>query len=184
MLIVYIINTVSYLKAVKYTVLILYICMERYRMSIIDDEKNLNFADKAFIEYNEIMSNKHKNMLEDLNRANRGELFVLQYLLMRKTEVLPSELSAALHSSTARVSALLGTLEKKGQIIRNIDTSNRRNILVTITEAGRIRAGFELQKMKDSMTQVFTDMGEEETKEFIRLSKKFAELLKKHLPRE
>ncbi len=70
-------------------------------MSVADDKSSLNFADKAFIEYNEIMSNKHKNMIEDVNRANRGELFVLQYLLMHKHEVLPSELSAALHSSTA-----------------------------------------------------------------------------------
>ena len=153
-------------------------------MSVADDKSSLNFADKAFIEYNEIMSNKHKNMIEDVNRANRGELFVLQYLLMHKHEVLPSELSTALHSSTARISALLGTLEKKGQIVRNIDTSNRRNIIVTITDAGRVRAEAELRKMKDRITQVFTDMGEDDTAEFIRLSKKFAGLLQKHLPCE
>ncbi|HBD63959.1 MAG TPA: MarR family transcriptional regulator, partial [Clostridiales bacterium] len=61
---------------------------------------------------------------------------------------------------------------------------NRRNILVTITESGRIRAESELRKMKNSMTQVFTDMGEEDTEEFIRLTSKFFELLQKHSPQE
>ncbi len=153
-------------------------------MSIKNDGNNLTYADKAFITFNEIMSNKQKNMIDDVNRANKGELFVLQFLLMHKAEALPSELSAALNASTARISALLGALEKKGQIVRNIDKNNRRNILVTITEVGRIRAEAELKKMKSSMTQVFTDMGEEDTEEFIRLTSKFFELLRKYLPQE
>ncbi|OJU08385.1 MAG: MarR family transcriptional regulator [Clostridiales bacterium 43-6] len=153
-------------------------------MSIKNDENNLTYADKAFITFNKIMSNKQKNMIDNVNRANKGELFILQFLLMHKTEALPSELSAALHASTARISALLGALEKKGQIVRNIDINNRRNILVTITEAGRIRAETELKKMKNSMTRVFTDMGEEDTEEFIRLTSKFFELLQKHSPQE
>ncbi len=153
-------------------------------MSIKNDENNLTYADKAFITFNKIMSNKQKNMIDNVNRTNKGELFILQFLLMHKTEALPSELSAALNASTARISALLGALEKKGQIVRNIDINNRRNILVTITESGRIRAESELRKMKSSMTQVFTDMGEEDTEEFIRLTSKFFELLQKYLPQE
>ena len=151
-------------------------------MTIKNDENHLDYVKKAVIAFNEIMSNSQKNMFENINRANKGELFVLHFLSMRNTEILPSELSAALQASPARISALLGALEKKGQIERDIDKSNRRNILVMITEAGRIRAATELQEMQRCMAQIFADMGETNTSEFIRLSKQFSELAQKHMP--
>lgn len=149
-------------------------------MSTKEDGNSLKYADQAFITFNEIMSNKQKNMIDNINRANRGELFVLHFLLMSKTEVLPSEISAALNSSTARISALLRALEKKGQIVRNIDKDNRRNVLVTLTDSGRERAEAEMQEIKNSMTQVFIHMGEEDTAEFLRLISKFFELFEKY----
>lgn len=151
-------------------------------MPVKKDENNLSYAEKAMISFHEIMSNNQKNMLEDMNRVNKGELFVLHFLALRDTAVLPSELSAALQASTARISALLGALEKKGQIQRDIDKSNRRNILVTITEAGRIRAETEMKEMQRRITRIFMDMGEEDTAEFIRLIKRFSELAQKHMP--
>ena len=144
---------------------------------------NLNYAEKAFTTLNKIMSNSQKDMFENINRANKGELFVLHFLSMRDTAVIPSELSTALRASTARISALLGNLEKKGQIERDIDKSNRRNILVTITDAGRERAETEMKEMQEGMKMVFAEMGEKDTAEFIRLTKKFIEFSQKHLPR-
>ncbi len=152
---------------------------------VSENEKNsLSYAEKAFVTLNEIMSKKQNDMLENINRANKGELFVLQFLSMRKNAVIPSELSIALNASTARISALLGNLEKKGQIVRDIDKSNRRNILVTITEEGRKRAETEMKEIQSLMTRVFIDMGEEDTSEFIRLTSQFFELMKKYLPRD
>jgi len=153
-------------------------------MSKKDDGNILSYADKAFIAFHEIMSSKQNNMLENVNRANKGELFVLRFLFVSNTDVFPSELSAALGASTARISALLGALEKKGQIVRSIDKSNRRNILVTITEAGRDRAKAEMKQIQRSITQVFDDMGESDTAEFIRLASKFFDLLQKYIPEE
>lgn len=148
------------------------------------DERSLHYADQAFITLSRLMSSNKKDMLEHMNRAHKGELFVLQFLAKSKTEALPSELSSALHASTARISALLGSLEKKGQIRRDIDTRNRRNILVTITDAGRKRVKVEMLNMKASMTQVFIDMGEADTAEFLRLLKRFIELSQSHMPKK
>lgn len=148
------------------------------------DDRSLHYADQAFITLSRLMSNNKKDMLEHMNRAHKGELFVLQFLAKSKTEALPSELSSALHASTARISALLGSLEKKGQIRRDIDTRNRRNILVTITDAGRKRVKVEMLNMKASMTQVFIDMGEADTAEFLRLLKRFIELSQSHMPKK
>lgn len=151
-------------------------------MTTPQDEANLNYAEKAFIAFNKIMSHDKRHMLENMNRANKGELFVLHFLNRSDVPVLPSQLSIALHASTARISALLGSLEKKGQIEREIDKSNRRNILVTITEAGREYVKGEMSQLKTSMTKVFEEMGEEETAEFIRLTKRFFELSHKYKP--
>lgn len=121
-------------------------------------------------------------VLEEFNRAGKGEIFILKYLYTKDTPASPSELSEALSSSTARISAALGTLEKKGQIQREIDTTNRRYILVTITEAGRERIRANMQRMKNHLVQVFTEMGEADAREFVRLSKRFFEIAQRTMP--
>jgi len=142
----------------------------------------LSFADRAFFEFNEIMASGQKDMFENMNRANKGELFVLHFLSKNKTQVIPSELSTALHATTGRISALLGSLEKKGQIEREIDKSNRRNIIVTITDAGRARVRAEMKDIKEGLSRVFIEMGETDTAEFMRLIKRFFELAQKYKP--
>ncbi|MCL2747553.1 MAG: transcriptional regulator [Oscillospiraceae bacterium] len=141
----------------------------------------LRFADKATREFNEIMASNQKDMLESINRANKGELFVLHFLAAHEAHVIPSALSAAMHASTGRISALLGVLEKKGQITREIDKSNRRSILVTITKSGRERAETEMKSIKESLSRVFMEMGEEETALFLRMIRRFFELSQKHM---
>ena len=150
-------------------------------MATEEADGNADYVAKAVAAFNEIMSGNQKDMLEDMNRAHKGELFVLHFLSIRDTTVLPSELSEALHSSTARISALLGSLEKKGQIERDIDRSNRRNILVTITDAGRARVSDEMRRIEENMARVFTEMGEADTMEFLRLARLFFGLMQKHM---
>jgi DNA-binding MarR family transcriptional regulator len=140
-----------------------------------------SYIEKAIESLTELASNNQIDMMESFNRTNKGELFVLHFLTLSNTQVLPSELSAALHSSTARISALLGALEKKGQIERDIDKSNRRNILVTVTDAGRKRIETEMTTIKETMTRIFTEMGEADTLEFVRLSSMFFKVSQKHM---
>lgn len=151
-------------------------------MTIKNEKKHTGYVENAVMSFHEIMSNSQKDMLDNINRANKGELFVLHFLSMRDGAVLPSELSSALQASTARISALLGALEKKGQIERDIDKNNRRNILVTLTETGRIRAETEMREIERCMAQIFTEMGEPDTEEFLRLVRQFFALAQKHVP--
>ena len=128
----------------------------------------------------ELMS--RRKVMDDLNRSGKGEIFILKYLFMKDTPALPSELSEALSSSTARISAALRTLERKGQIHREIDTTNRRYILVTITEAGRERIRVIMRQMRSHLIQVLTEMGEEDAREFVRLSARFFEIAQRTMP--
>ena len=134
------------------------------------------FVKGALMDFGKVMKTSHKGSMEDLNRPNKGEMFVLRFIAIRDREVLPSELREALNSSSARISALLNVLEKKGHITREVDVTNRRNILVSITPDGKSRVKEEMNVMNTKMAQIFTEMGETETFEFIRLLKKFAKL--------
>lgn len=124
----------------------------------------------------EEMLSGRRNPMEQIGRSGKGELFVLKFLYDKNSAVIPSEIGEAMHSSNARISAALGSLEKKGQIHREIDTSNRRNILVTITDKGRERILSNMSKMREGMVSVFIEMGEDDAVEFARLIKRFHEL--------
>lgn len=121
-------------------------------------------------------------VMDEFNRSGKGEIFILRYLYTKESPASPSELSEALNSSTARISAALRTLEKKGQIHREIDTTNRRFILVTITEEGRERIRVNMQRMQNHLIQVLTVMGEKDAREFVRLSTRFFEIVQRTMP--
>lgn len=145
-----------------------------------NEEKNPTYVNEAIILFRKIVSEKKKNAFENMSREHKGELFVLHFLSERNDDVFPSELSTALQSSAARISALLGSLEKKGQIERHIDKNNRRNVRVTITEEGRIREEEEMQKLSEGLAHVFVEMGEVDAAEFLRLLEQFFKLTHKH----
>ncbi|MFT4005614.1 MAG: transcriptional regulator [Lacrimispora sp.] len=121
-------------------------------------------------------------VMDEFNRSGKGEVFILKYLYAKEASASPSELSEALNSSTARISAALRTLERKGQIHREIDTTNRRFILVTITEEGRERIRTNMHRMQNHLVKVLTEMGEEDAREFVRLSMRFFEIAQRTMP--
>ena len=131
--------------------------------------------DEAVSALEEMMSGNHGNIMEQMGRSAKGELFILNFLSGKDVPVLPSEISEAMHTSTARISAALGALEKKGQVHREIDITNRRNILVTITGAGRERIRSVTLQMRRRIVGILTEMGEESAVEFVRLTKLFFE---------
>jgi len=126
-----------------------------------------------------LMFENQTNVLEELNRLSKGEIFVLTFLSRQNRPTIPSDISEAMHTSTARISAIMGTLEKKGQITREIDKLNRRNILVTITDEGAKRIEGFAAYMRNRLTAVLTEMGEQDAETFVRLFKRFHGIFKR-----
>ena len=137
----------------------------------------MSWVTEAIVTLDDLLESNRRNMLEHMGRSGRGELFVLKYLSGKQTAT-PSEISDAMQASTGRISAALGALEKKGQIIREIDTANRRSVLVTITEAGSERIRTDMKQMRTLMESVLTQMGERETADFLRLLRLFFDIAK------
>ena len=75
-------------------------------------------------------------MLADLAK---GELFVLNYLMVHQDPVHPKELSQQMMVSTARVAALLNRMEEEGLIVRLPDSRDNRQTIITPTQFGILR---------------------------------------------
>lgn len=142
----------------------------------------MSYIEEAVESLKSVMLGGKGNILEVLSRAYKGEVFILKYLSSKTSAALPTELSEALHSSTARISTLLGALGKKGLVIREIDPGNRRNILVTLTDKGREQAALQEQQARSRMTRVFVELGETDTRELIRLIGRVSEISQKINP--
>jgi DNA-binding MarR family transcriptional regulator len=136
----------------------------------------MNAIEEAFARLDQILSGNQAHMMERMQRGGKGELFILKYLADRDAPVTPSQIGAVMNASNARISAALGSLEKKGQIRREIDTANRRNILVTLTPAGRERNHHEIRQIKQHLMGVLTEMGDRDAAELARLMKRFFDI--------
>ena len=116
---------------------------------------------------------------EDISEAMRGEMIVLQLIFMRGAPVRPSEISAAIKRSTARVAATLNALERKGLVTREIDPSDRRQILVTLTPAGKE----EMERRRRAVLRMAGGMlerlGERDARELVRLIRRLSEKVSK-----
>lgn len=135
------------------------------------------YVDEIITDFQNLISNNNYAMFEKLMKVSRGEIFILKILYKSNGSVSPTYLSDIMNTSKGRISAILNSLEKKGEIERQIDKDNRRNILVSITEIGKEHILNELSTAYQIMAQTIEHMGEKEAKEFIRLLTQFLSIL-------
>lgn len=110
------------------------------------------------------------------NAFLHGEMFILNYLINEQSDTLPSELAAAMNTSTARVAMALKSLETKGFIRRRIDKDDRRKVIVSITEEGRRLVLSERREMRDRMARILRELGEDDTREYMRIIGRITEI--------
>jgi len=132
-------------------------------------------------EYMEILHKMRKRKNEKrINDSLHGEQFVLAYVAHHDGSVIPSDISAEMSISTARIAAALGSLESKGLITRRIDEKDRRRILVELTDAGREKEAEHAKGIMRVLVRMLENLGEADAIEFLRILKKVAE----HPPEE
>ena len=108
--------------------------------------------------------------------ASRGELCLLTHLKRRSDPVLPSELSETMSVSTARITRLLNTLEDRGLIRRSIDLTDRRKIIVRLTEAGEAYLDAVYAHTHKRASAVIEALGAEDIEAFIRIAEKIVDV--------
>jgi len=124
------------------------------------------------------MQSLHKTRPQkNMNEAMQGEAFVLHYIANHDGDALPGEIGQEMSVSSARIATALNSLEKKGLITRQIDTDDRRRILVGITREGEALADAHQQKALGIAAKMLGLLGEQDAREYVRLMKKLAQLL-------
>lgn len=109
--------------------------------------------------------------------SQRGAGFVLFYLKGADHEVVAGELARELNVSTARIAALLKTMEKNGLIVRNNSSVDARQTVVSITQEGTKFAEEMKEKLLQTIELLLEKVGRDELEEFIRISNRIREAL-------
>lgn len=105
----------------------------------------------------------------------QGEMMALGYLHQKGT-VLAGELSEITGVSTARIAALLGTLERKGLVVRESDPEDRRRVRVCLTPEGVAQITAQQKLVHDNITALLTRLGTEDAGHFVRIMDRIVQL--------
>lgn len=82
------------------------------------------------------------------------------------------QLTEAMRINASSMSEFIGHLESDGYVERNVDPSDKRATLITLTEKGRARACELQDERSEKMASLFAPLTEEERRELMRLLKK------------
>lgn len=127
-------------------------------------------------DFMEVMNQMRKRRTQKkFNDSMQGESFVLYYISQHEGNVIPSDISNEMGITSARIAATLNGLEDKGFITRRIDVQDRRRIIIDLTDAGREQVGQQYRMIKKMTVGMLKYLGEDDSKELIRIMKKMAE---------
>ena len=123
-------------------------------------------AEKLF--ENMIKANK-SSAFATLAKAIHGEMFALHLIDIHNGDITPGEISKVANTSKARITAELNSLEKKGLITREIDTNNRRRVLVRLTREGKKVAKEHHNCIMQKTEELLSRLGEKDAEAYIRI---------------
>ena len=116
-----------------------------------------------------ITSPERPALWSELGAFVQGEIGLLFYLRARGGQATPGEISKSLKISTGRVAAALNSLERKGLVRREIDSGDRRKVIVSLTETGARNIEEKREKQLTELEKALSKFSEEDAREFIRL---------------
>ncbi|MGN0802767.1 MAG: MarR family winged helix-turn-helix transcriptional regulator [Candidatus Faecivicinus sp.] len=111
---------------------------------------------------------------EEPKQLSVGERGILNYLHYHNNDAFAGEISRDLGITTGRTAIALKNLEKKGLIQRSASETDRRCVVVRITEAGSQAAEAFRLRVLDSVEDVLRALGERDAPEYVRLVKRIA----------
>ncbi len=115
-----------------------------------------------------------------MTEISQGEMAMLLHLIQIDAPTTPTALSNCFHLSTARVTNILNSLERKAYVERTRDGTDRRKVIVRVTEAGKDYAAERYQDAIDDLKGLLTALGEEDAREYLRLMKRISALIQEH----
>lgn len=115
-------------------------------------------------------------MERTISQTGRGEVLVLNYLATNGNKAYPKDISKAVMLTTARIAAVLKSLEKHLLITRTPDPLDNRQIIVELTEAGISFIEKRRKELLDVTVKMLEALGENDAREYVRIQNKLIEL--------
>lgn len=112
-----------------------------------------------------------------ISKAMKGEMFVLNYLKNHNNQAHPKNLSDEMIVSTARIAVILNNLEQNQLIARIPDPKDNRQTIVKLSEKGILLLEEHHNEIVKYMVKILNKLGEEDTKEYIRIQRKLMNIL-------
>lgn len=129
----------------------------------------MDYAELASQFFQKMQMFRNKQHQKMITEPMQGEMFALIYIAQKGDSVLPGEIGSEMNISSARVAAALKNLEKKGLITRQIDLTDRRKILVSLTVEGKNFAEHHREMASSYAIKMLEFLGEHDAMEFIRI---------------
>jgi DNA-binding MarR family transcriptional regulator len=117
--------------------------------------------------------------LQTAQNISMAELVVLRGIKGHVFESSDLTVPHLLCISRAAVSKMLGNMEQKGYIKRDINKANRRKQSLSITPKGSAIVDEHEHKFTELLTKIVDEFGEKETKQLITLATKFLDTVEK-----
>lgn len=113
------------------------------------------------------------DVLNKMDEQQRGELFVLKYLLKNTNiEITPGFITDAYGVSTARTASILNQLESKGYIERKKSINDGRKYIIELTDIGIEFIEERTKKSKKIIIDMINHIGIEEFEHFVSIVEK------------
>lgn len=110
----------------------------------------------------------------------KGEVPILCHIC-ETGKATPTELARKYSLSTARIATILNRLEDKELIVRVHDNKDRRKVFIYLTDKGKDFATVKINALHQHMNDLLNMLGEEDSKEYLRLTSKVAAYMKQQL---
>ena len=117
---------------------------------------------------------------DNKNSLNMAELILMSGVANNTANsegnVGMSDIRSYLQVTKGAVSQMLSSLEKKGFINRDINKSNRRNLIVTLTAEGRQILERQYGEFSDRLEKIISRLGEDDVRQMIAIVNRMIEI--------
>lgn len=107
-----------------------------------------------------------------------GQVFMLSFI-QKKGQCSVTKLAEKLEVAPSAITVMLDRLESHGFVSRTRDKSDRRVVIIELTDAGVEKLNYVLEKRKQIMQQCFKEMESDELDSFIQSLEKLASIVQK-----
>lgn len=116
--------------------------------------------------------------------TTRGETATLMTLSRAGAPMTPGQLGAHAHVSSARVANILRSLEEKGLVSRAHSAADRRNVEVSLTDAGRAEADRVRAERTQVVARYLSELGTDDAAQLLRIVGRTVDILRDRATRE